>query len=384
MRRKAGLAWIAAMLVTLTGTIPAIAQEEQPDTITATYPGVLVEPGDTASYTLTVTSDVVRSYELEVAGLPEGWDSTLRGGGQDVRRVTAGPDSPAGVDLDVTVPLDAEEGAYPFSVEARGGGTTATVDLEVVVAAGAGGEVVLTPEFPGLRGPADATFTFTVEVDNQTAEEVQLELAATGPRGWRVDARPAAENQASTLAVEAGARERVTVDANPPITVEAGEYEVMLRVTGAGIDQELPLGVQITGDVSLEISTPDQRLNSSVTAGEPSVIPIVVVNTGTAPLNGIDLRATTPRDWEATFAPEAIESLAAGEATTVEATVTPSADALAGDYRVTFRASVDQAQDSIEIRTTVEPSTVWGLIGVGVIALTLGGLAGVFRRFGRR
>ena len=384
MRAKAGLVGLIASLLILTSAIPALAQEAESQTITTPYPGVLVEPGDTASFTLAVNSDTTRSFELVVEGLPEGWSPALRGGGQDIRRATAGPGTPASVDLDVTVPLGTEDGAYPFTVEARAGSTTAIVELEVVVATGAGGEVVLTPEFPGLRGPSDATFTFSVEVDNQTAEEVQLELEATGPRGWRVDARPAAENQASTLAVDAGSRQRVTVEANPPITVEAGEYEVTLRVTGAGIEQELPLGVQITGDVALEISTPDQRLNSSVTAGEPSVIPIVVFNSGTAPLNGIDLRATTPRDWEATFQPEAITSLAAGESTTVEATVTPSADALAGDYRVTFRASVDQAQDSVEIRTTVEPSTLWGLIGVGVIALTLGGLAGVFRRFGRR
>ena len=384
MRATAGLVGVAAALLTLTSPLPALAQESPSSTITVPYPGVLVEPGDTASFILAVHSDVVRSHELSVVGLPEGWDAVLRGGDQDIRRVTAGPDAPATVELDVTVPLDAEDGPYGFAVEATAEGASARVDLEIVVAAGAGGEVILTPEFPGLRGPADATFTFSVDVENQTAEAVQLELSATGPRGWRVEARPSAENQASTLTVESGSRQRVTVEANPPITVEAGDYEVIFRATGSGIDQELPLTVQITGDVALEISTPDQRLNSSVTAGEPTVIPIVVINSGTAPLSGVDLRATAPREWDVTFDPEQIASLAAGEVVTVNATVTPSSEALAGDYRVTFRASVDQAEDSIEFRTTVEPSTVWGLIGVGVIALTLGGLAGVFRHFGRR
>ena len=384
MRAKTGLVGIAAALLTMTSPFPAIAQEAPSATITSTYPGVLVEPGDTASFALAVTSENTAAYELAIDGLPEGWDATLRGGGQDIRRVTAGPGVPATVDLDVSVPLDAEDGTYAFVVEALGGNPATSVDLEVVVAAGVGGEIALTPEFPGLRGPADATFTFNVDVDNQTAEEAQLELSASGPPGWRVEARPSAEDQASTLTVDAGATGRVTVEANPPLTVEAGEYEVVFQVTGAGIDQELPLAVQITGDVALEISTPDQRLNSAVTAGEPTVIPLVVINSGSAPLNGVDLRETTPRDWDVTFDPEAITALAPGEAVTVNATVTPSADALAGDYRVTFRASVDQAEDSIEIRTTVEPSTVWGLIGVGVIALTLGGLAGVFRHFGRR
>jgi uncharacterized membrane protein len=38
----------------------------------------------------------------------------------------------------------------------------------------------------------------------------------------------------------------------------------------------------------------------------------------------------------------------------------------------------------MEVRTTVNPSAVWGIVGIAVIALTLAGLAWVFRRFGRR
>lgn len=386
MRARTGLLGVATALLTIASPLTAGAQEVSPITITSPYPGVVAEPGDTASFPLVVNAAEPRTVELAVTGLPTDWTATLRGGGQDIRRVTATPDGQASnsIELDVTVPLDAPDGAHAFAVEAHAGELTATLDLEVMVSAEAGGEVTLLPEFPALRGPSDATFSFTVEVTNQMAEEVQLELAASGPAGWRVDARPTAENQASTLTVESGATQRVTVEARPPVTVEAGDYEVVFQARGTGVDAEVPLAVRITGDVSLEISTPDQRLNASVTTGEPTVIPVLVVNTGTSPLNGVELRSTAPRNWEVGFEPEAISSLAAGEAVTVNATVTPATDALAGDYRVTFRASVDQAADSIEIRTTVEPSTVWGLIGVGVIALTLGGLAGVFHRFGRR
>lgn len=385
MRAKTGLVGLIAAFLTMALPLGGAAQEATSIQLSSPYPGILAEPGDTADFTVIVTTTNEQVLDLAVSGLPEGWDTTLRGGGSEISRVTAGPgDGAATIDLDVIVPLDAAEDTYPFQVTARGSEGSASLPLEVRVQAGAGGEVMLTPEFPGLRGPADATFSFTVEVENQTAEEVQLELAASGPQGWRVEARPAAENQASTLTVDAGGRQRVTVEARPPITVTSGDYEVVFRATGAGIDQEVPLTVRITGDVALEISTTDQRLNATVTAGEPTVIPVVVVNTGTAPLNSIELAATTPRNWEVTFDPEAVTALAAGESATVNATVTPASDALAGDYRVTFRASVDQAQDSIEIRTTVDPSTMWGLIGVGTIALTLGGLAGVFRRFGRR
>lgn len=385
MTVRNGLVAVGALLTLIIGPLSAAAQEAPGVTLSSPFPGVVVQPGDTAGFDVLVSSEVRQTIELSVSGLPDEWDASIRGGGTDISRVTAGPGGePINVEVDVIVPLDAPEGDQPLQVVADWGGERASLDLLVTVRADAGGEVLLVPEFPGLRGPADATFTFSVDVENQTAEEVQLELTASGPEGWRVEARPSGESQASTVSVDAGGRQRVTVEARPPITVDSGDYEVSLVASGAGIEVETPLTVRITGDLAIEISTPDQRLNASVTAGEDTTIPLVVVNTGTSPLNNVQLNATAPRGWEVTFTPEAITSLAAGEVANVEAVVTPAGDALAGDYRITFRSSVDQTQDTIEIRTTVDPSTAWGLVGVGVIALTFVGLAGVFRKFGRR
>ncbi len=84
------------------------------------------------------------------------------------------------------------------------------------------------------------------------------------------------------------------------------------------------------------------------------------------------------------FQIEAADAIDRGESVVVTATITPSEEAVAGDYVVSFSADAEEATDSVEIRTTVTPSAVWGLLGVALIALTLAGLAFVFRRFGRR
>jgi uncharacterized membrane protein len=110
----------------------------------------------------------------------------------------------------------------------------------------------------------------------------------------------------------------------------------------------------------------------------------VVFNDGSAPLAGVTLSASAPTDWEVTFSPETVAQMAPGDSTTVTASVTPSESAIAGDYQLTFTATADTATDTMDIRTTVNPSAVWGIVGVGLIALTLAGLALVFRRFGRR
>jgi uncharacterized membrane protein len=64
--------------------------------------------------------------------------------------------------------------------------------------------------------------------------------------------------------------------------------------------------------------------------------------------------------------------------------MTPSGDAIAGDYVVSFTATNDQANASQDIRVTVETSLLWGLVGVVLIVAVLGGLYWVFRTYGRR
>jgi len=79
-----------------------------------------------------------------------------------------------------------------------------------------------------------------------------------------------------------------------------------------------------------------------------------------------------------------VPSIAAGEFATINATITPSTNAIAGDYIIGFRANTDETDASMDVRTTVNPSVFGGLVGIGLIILTLAALAWVFRRFGRR
>ena len=68
----------------------------------------------------------------------------------------------------------------------------------------------------------------------------------------------------------------------------------------------------------------------------------------------------------------------------VTAHLTPSGNAIAGDYVTTFKASSDVANANAEMRVTIETSLLWGVVGVGLIALVLAGLWWTFRRYGRR
>lgn len=393
MRRwlsRTSLALPLVGLLMIAMAVPTTAQES-PEVVAPTrvnlvtpYLGVAVEPGETASFTLDVTAPRGEVVELEVADLPDGWSADIRGGGFVVDRVMVDAGLSHNLKLEVDVPESATEGKYQVTVVAAGEVSTDRLVLDLMVAQTVGGGVSLDAEFPALRGPSDVEFSFNLELTNETPEEVQFGLQGEGPSGWQVTARPSGQTRASSVTVAAGSSERVTVEVDPPDFTPAGTYSVLVRAAGGGETAATELTVEITGNYELALVTPDERLNLDVEAGQATELPLVVVNEGTAPLTDVSLSATSPRGWEVTFAPESLDRIEPGASAEVTATITPSGEAIAGDYRLTLRTTVAETSDSVELRATVKTSGIWGLVGVGVIAVALSALAAVFRRFGRR
>ena len=68
----------------------------------------------------------------------------------------------------------------------------------------------------------------------------------------------------------------------------------------------------------------------------------------------------------------------------VTALVTPTEKSLAGDYMTTLRASSRGETASTQFRVTVTTSTLWGIVGVGIIGIALLIMVGAVARFGRR
>jgi uncharacterized membrane protein len=377
---------VALALLVVTAGLPAVAQETPEPAqlgISTPYPQVAVEAGGQASFDLSITARESTPVTLGTSGLPEGWTATFRGGGFELDGVMAGPDPPD-VTLDLGVPVDASEGSYSLSVVADAAGTELTLALQVRVSAQAGGEVTLTPDFPGLRVAAGERASFTVELRNDTPSDLQFELGSAGPAGWDVTAQPANEPQAATIQVDSGSRTNINVNATSLPRSEAGQYTISVQATSPEVQVQAEMIVEIVGSFSIQLTTADQRLSTEVSADGSTDVELVVTNTGTAPIRSVDLSARPPSGWEVTFAEPVLAEIGAGESVVVTAAVTPSDQAIAGDYMITFSARSDQANAEVDIRTTVNPSPLWGFVGVGLIALTLAALAWIFRRFGRR
>jgi uncharacterized membrane protein len=113
VRRVARRARISAALVLAFSVsamaVPAVSADGGLE-VTTPFPAVVVAPGSTVTFDLTVSSTRDAVVDLALSGVPQGWTASLRGGGNVVDAVTAAPDTPGEVRLDVDVPVDAGAG----------------------------------------------------------------------------------------------------------------------------------------------------------------------------------------------------------------------------------------------------------------------------------
>ncbi len=354
--------------------------------ITTPYPAIAVQPGSTASFNLTVKTPVAERVALAIEGVPSGWAAILHGAGLEVRSVWVDPAaSPPSLALDVSIPSDAPDGTTTITVRASAGGETASLPLQIVIAKQAGGTVELTTDFPNLKGSSTATFPFTVTLHNNTPNQLVFTFQATGPAGWTVTAQPSGQTQAASLTVTAGSTGSIDVTATPPSSVQAGNYPITLSVAGpGGQSAQTQLSVDITGSVNMSLTTPNQVLSTQATAGDTKDFIVLVQNNGTTDLKNVSLSADAPSGWHVTFDPATVASVAPNQSANVTAKIQPSGDAIAGDYDITIHGSTTDANQTMDVRVTVDTSPLWGVVGVVLIAGAIGGLYGVFRRFGRR
>jgi len=384
-RRRAAAGRLLSLVGLLVALLaPAGAVSAASLTLTTPYPAVAVAPGSKVSFELTVKPPTAQQVRLQVGSVPAGWTATLRGGGYVVDGVYADPASPPTVRLDVTVAPDAADGTVRIPVTATAGGEVARLEIEIRVTAAAGGQVAMTTDFPELRGPSGATYRFNLTLSNETAQDLTFGLSASGPDGWDVQVRPTSQSQAASAVVNAGSSAGIELTAAAPDGAAAGTYPISVTATSGEVKVEQQVSVEIIGTFSMTLTTPDQRLNASGTAGSAIQQQLEIDNTGSAPLQNVKLTATPPSGWTVTFQPETVDTIAPNDKAQVTAIITPSKDAIAGDYVVTFNAATDTARASREFRITVETSLVWAIVGGLLILATISALGWVFQRYGRR
>jgi uncharacterized membrane protein len=352
-------------------------------TLSTPFPAIAVAPGSAPSFEISVTTQDPGRVAISVGTVPTGWTAVLRGGGFTIDGVESDGSSATKITLNVTVPADAAEGTQRINVRGTIAGASTTLPVDIRVAPNAAGDVTLNTDTPQLKGASDATFTFSLTLTNDTPEDLPFSVAATGRAGWTVTAQVGTQAQAASVVVKAGSTSTVTVSAKASEGTAAGSYPIAVDATSGSRSAHADLAVEITGSYKLALTTADERLNLSATAGSVSDLTLSLSNTGTADVEGAAMSATAPTGWKVDFDTPTV-TVPAGQSVQVVAHVTPSSDAIAGDYVTTFNATAPVANASADVRVTIQTSLLWGIVGIGLIALVLIGLWWTFQRYGRR
>jgi uncharacterized membrane protein len=377
--------WATIVSLAAVAFVSPAGAQGGPIRITTPYPSIAVQPGATVRFELSVAAPTPQTVSLEAAGVPAGWSTTLRGGGFVIGGVTAAADKPGAATLEVKVPPTVAPGTYGFEVRGNGASGTAALALEFRVQRVVDAGIGITADFPSLKGEPSSTFTYTLTITNNTPSQQIFTFTPTGPQGWNVTASPTAESRANTVTIEAGATGQVKVSATPPATAEQDKYPIRIDVSAAsGATGSIELTAEVAGTPKLQIATADERLNVEGRANKVKRVPIIVSNSGTAPLTDVKFAATAPKDWEIKFEPESLAEVRPNETAQVSAVIKPTKNAVAGDYALTVRASAGSNSSSLDLRYGVTGSQLLGVAGIGLIVVAAVALFGVFRRFGRR
>jgi uncharacterized membrane protein len=358
------------------------------------YPGVISVQGKEVGMDLTFInkgrSD--ETVDVKVAQTPEGWKTRIKTYRYAVTGVHVPANDKKSLTFEAVPDKELPPGEYAFVVEAqtRDGRFKMSQQINVTLAREQEGSekdqgVRLTTSYPVIRGPSDAAFEFSVEVDSRLDKEAIFDLFAQGPKGWDINFKPAYETKfISSIRLKANQSQTIAVEVKPALNSPAGEYPISLRVSAGDAKTEANLTVILTGTYGLDAGTPSGLLSLEARQGLPANVSFFVKNTGSAVNHDIKFMTFKPENWKVEFKPERIDRIEPNGLQQVEMIITPYEEALVGDYSVGVKVEGEKAAKTLEFRTSVKASGAWGWIGIGIIVAVIAGLFGLFRTLGRR
>jgi len=356
--------------------------------LTTRYPALTVRAGETTTIDLSLRNFNLppQQLALSVPQVASGWKATILGGGQPVESAFVAPDSEEKLQLRLEPPAGTGPGEYRFLVAAKGEGAELKLPIAVTIGQELPAKLKLSTNFPSLRGTATTSFKYRVTVANDSGRDTTINLSADAPKNFQVTFTEAyGSQQITSIPIEAGKSKDIEASVSLPRDTPAGDYKLALHAKSEAASADLDLGMTIIGQPRLAVAGEGGRLSGEAYAGQDSQLTVLVRNDGSEAARDIEFSATTPEGWKTSFDPKELPELAAGKSQPIKVSLTPSPRAIAGDYQTTIRANAAGGQsESANFRITVLTSTLWGAVGIGVIALAILVVVFAVARYGRR
>ena len=388
--------WLVAVSVLMLAALAANAADPPSGSspsitglfLTTKYPSLTVRAGETTTVDLSLRNYKLppQVLNLSVPEIAQGWKATILGGGQPVSAVDVPPDGEERLQLRLEPPSGVGKGEYRFTVEAKNGQNDNKLPITLVIGEELPAKLKLTTNFPSLRGTATTSFKYRVSVTNDSGKDATVNFSADAPRNFQVNFTEAyGSQQLTSIPIEAGKSKDVEASLTIPRETQASDYKLTLHAKTEAASADLPVSLTIVGQPRLAVSGEGGRLSGEAYAGQDSQLTVVLRNDGSEAARDIEMSATTPEAWKSSFDPKQVAQIPAGGTQNVKVTLTPSEKAIAGDYQTTIRASgAGGLSESANFRITVLTSTLWGAIGIAIIAIALLVVVFAVARFGRR
>jgi uncharacterized membrane protein len=393
MRRLVAVALTCALLFsTLAFLLPmgggVAAAADRQVVLSTTYPSVTTGVGKDITFNITFDNRGTQDETLAInVAAPDGWKPSIQASGFLVRDVFVSAGKTQIETLTLTPPTTVQPGDYNVKVTAGSadGQINSSLDIKVGITSETIVGLKLDCQYPTLSGEPSAAYGFKADLVNQATEDRTVNLSATAPDGWQVTFAPSFETkQITSLGVKAGATQGLDISVTAPSSTAPGEYPVKIQASAGADKASVDLKITATGTGKMLFATVSGNLSTEAQAGSGTVLAAVVQNTGSADLQGISLAATTPDGWKVTFDPAKIADLKPGAIQQVNVNIQPADKTIAGDYMVNMSATAGTVTQTLDIRTSVTTSTIWGAAGVIIVGIVIVGMVGLYTRLGRR
>jgi len=354
------------------------------------YTSRSITPGKSLDYHIDVinTTDHIQQISFSLRDIPGSWNPSLSAGANTIQEVAVKPKSlgtnTEKIKLDLKIPLKIRKGRYHFKlIGTTENGTKYVLPLRVYVTKKGVFETELKVRQANMEGNANSHFNYNVTLSNRTGQKQNYALISDAPPGWDIRFRANGDNVTS-VNIASNKSQSIFVKVTPPPKVKAGKYKIHIQATSGNTSDQATLESVIQGKYGMNLTTPSGRLSTNITAGNKKVIKLLLRNSGTLPLRDIKLSSSAPANWNVDYNKSKIALLNPGKSEIIHATVTASNKAIAGDYQLQFTANTSNATSKAQFRITVSKSFTTGFVGLVIIFIVIGGIAFLFKKYGRR
>lgn len=245
------------------------------------------------------------------------------------------------------------------------------------------GKSGFTAKLMNIEAATNEIFRYNASLHNGFAKPVVFEFKTNLPIGWMISYKVDG-SQVTSLNMDPGSTRDVSIEVNATASTVPGKYKLPVKAITTADTLSLNLEAVVKGSYGITLTTPTGKLSEELTSGSHKEIHLEVKNTGTLPLNDIELSSQLPTNWEATFEPSKVKQLEPGKSIAITAKLKVPDKTIAGDYAATFTATNSNGNSQAAFRMVVTTSLLSGWIGILVILAAISLVYYLIRKYGRR